>query len=161
MKNYKKALAISSSTIFLFLLFSIGARAAIVPCGSPSTASPEMCTLCHLILGIVNIVTFAFGIFVGVAILMIVVAGIMYIVSSGNTAMIESAKKLMKSALAGFALVLLAWLIVNYTLLLISAETDLGVNATNWYTFTCSTASNANSGSNPTNVGDNPAFGPR
>jgi hypothetical protein len=125
--------------IFTGLLLASPALAAIVPCGGPSTADTGMCTLCHLIVGIDNIFKYAFLIFVGIALVMMVVAGIMYITSAGNTGMMESAKKLMKNALAGFALVLLAWLIVNYTMILISAKSDLGVGATNWYTFTCNT----------------------
>ena len=150
-KNYKKILAVSLLASFLFTLFVFSAQAALVPCGKSTDTG--MCTLCHLIVGIVNVVAYAFLIFVGVALVMLVAAGIMYIISAGNTTMMESAKKLMKSALAGFALVLLAWLIINTTMLVISARTDLGVGATNWYTFTCNTTSSAGSGSGTTSGG--------
>jgi hypothetical protein len=141
--NKTKILAVFFFMTFLFLIFLPSTKAAslwkvVVPCGKK--ADNNMCTLCHLIVGINNIVFDAFLIFVGIALVMLVVAGIMYITSAGNTTMMESAKKLMKNVLAGFAIVLLAWLIVNYTMIILSAKTNLGVNeATNWYTFTCST----------------------
>lgn len=140
MKNYKKILAFCLSVSFFFLLFLPTALAqwrTIVPCGGHRTATTDFCKLCHLIVGIDNIIFDALLIFVGIALVMLVVAGIMYIVSAGNTTIMESSKKLMKSVLAGFALVLLAWLIVNYTMIIISTKTDLGVGATNWYTFNC------------------------
>jgi uncharacterized membrane protein YgcG len=165
-KKYKKTLAVCLFAVFLYLIFIplVYAWSGIVPCGGPSNDTTGMCTLCHLIVGIKKIFDYAFLIFVGVALLMLVVAGIMYIVSAGSTAMMESAKKLMKSVLAGFALVLLGWLIVNYTMIILSAHTNLGVTgATNWYTFTCNTTSNAvmpsNSGITPVGGGGNTTGG--
>jgi hypothetical protein len=148
MKNYKKILAVCFFAVFVFLIFLPSTKAAslwkvVVPCGKSTDTG--MRKLCHLIVGISNIVFDAFLIFVGVALVMMVVAGIMYIVSAGNTTMMESAKKLMKNVLAGFALVLLAWLIVNYTMIILSVKMpDLNVGATNWYTFTCNTTSSIN-----------------
>jgi|GEM_PF-679050 hypothetical protein len=133
--------------VFLLLLFGAfclsPAYAAIVPCGNGST-SP--CTLCHLITGFKNLVDWAKSIVLALAILGIVIGGILYIISSGSATMMSAAKSCITASAAGFAITMCAWLIVNAVMLAISAQTNLGVGATNWYTFSCSTASSALTG---------------
>ncbi|MFC1644419.1 pilin [Patescibacteria group bacterium] len=105
----------------------------LVPCGNEGTP----CTLCHLFVGINNILAWGRNILVSVAFLVIVVAGIMYITSAGNQQSMESAKGVLKRALTGFAVVLGAWLIVNIAMNLIATREGLGVNATSWSKFEC------------------------
>jgi hypothetical protein len=145
--------------IFLLVLISVLtfsalpliSHASLVPCGlrqdDPATDIDEsqMCTLCHLIIGIKGLVDYGFTIMVIVGIGMLVIAGVVYIVSAGNEGMMETAKSLMKNVLIGFALILGAWLIVTTMMLIMGTResTDeggvLGINATGWNTFTCST----------------------
>jgi len=119
----------------LAMLFPHISQAALVPCGN---AGQPMCKLCDLIVGIHTLVTYGFGIVVVVALTFIVVGAVIYIVSAGNTGMIEMAKSAMKDACIGIIIVLTAWLIITYSMQVLGAKTDLGIQATKgWSTFTC------------------------
>ena len=102
--------------------------AGIVPCGT--AANPAPCTLCHLIVGTYNLITWGRNILITVAIVAISIAGIMYIVSSGNEQMITIAKSFLSASLKGFALVLMAWFLVATTMWILSAKNDLGIAKT-------------------------------
>jgi hypothetical protein len=118
---------------FILLLFPVVAFAqGIVPCGN-SSQSP--CTLCHLIVGIFNLITWGRNILLIITIVGIFFAGILYMISSGSK-LAEQAKKLLTSSIVGFVLVLTAWLVVATIMWLISAKPDLGINKTgaNWQT---------------------------
>jgi hypothetical protein len=140
--------------ITIFLLFVglflplLSANAGVVPCGlneddtSLDGDQTVACTLCHLIVGIKNIIDFGLKILVTVAFVGIFIAGVMYIISAGSEEMMKRAKEFLKTSLTGFTLVLCAWLIVNIVMWVLSTNiTDMG--ATNWYTFTCNTQSSA------------------
>lgn len=138
--------------IVIFLLFIgiflpiFSAHAGLVPCGLNEGTPAEMapCTLCHLILGIFNIFSWFKTILITVAAVGIFIAGVMYIISSGDEEMMKRAKSFLSTSLIGFTIVLGAWLIVNSVMWILSAKTNLGVQgATNWYTFTCDTKSTA------------------
>ncbi len=116
--------------------FNVNAE-GLVPCGG---TGQSMCTLCHLIVGFKGIIDYGFKIMVIVAIVMVMVAGIVYIISAGNTGMMEMAKNLLQNALIGFAIILGAWLIINTVMWVLGTQEDLGVKATNWYTFECEPA---------------------
>lgn len=124
-------------------LFSSTVDASLVPCGKTSGTTKEMkpCTLCHLIVGIDRIIDWGFKILTFVAIAALVAAGIIYIISAGNEKLMETAKNFAKYTLAGFAIVLGAWLIVNYTMILLSKESDLGIGIISWSEFNCETDS--------------------
>ncbi len=129
--------------ISLSVLFSpLAVNAAIVPCGT--SEHPEVCTLCHFIVGIKNIIDWGMGVLTFVAIGAIVLAGIFYIISAGNQDMMTKAKNILIQTLTGFAVVLGAWLIVTYSMYIIGASNENGVMRTNgaWYEFTCDTISN-------------------
>jgi hypothetical protein len=118
----------------------------LVPCGrdcnNPNTANDETkpCRLCHLIVGIWNIIQYAWKIMVFVALTGLVIAGIMYIVSAGNEQMITAAKGFIKNILAGFAIVLVAYLIIYTTMSWIAVKPDRGINKTSWFSFECTDA---------------------
>jgi hypothetical protein len=115
----------------------------IVPCGGPT----DPCTICHLIIGISNLVNFGKNILVTLTIVGIFIAGIMYIVSAGSEKMITQAKAFFTASLVGFAITLAAWLIVNVTIFWIAnANPDLGVGVSSWNTFTCDKTSSALTG---------------
>jgi len=121
----------------------IVSREPIVPCG---TDSP--CTLCHFIVGIKKLVDYGIYLVTTMAFVGIFIGGAMYMISSGDSAMIESAKKFIGASVLGFALVLGAWLIVNIIFNILPIQ---GVYKTNWHTFSCSTVSTAGSGKNDVN----------
>lgn len=122
--------------------------AGIVPCGE-TTNSP--CTICHLIVGVSNIINYGMAIIVYVSLAAIVFAGILYVISSGNPSLTSKAKEFIISVLKGFSLVLMAWLVVNLTFWLFSAQENesgdysLGLESKTWYSFDCSTESSSTS----------------
>jgi hypothetical protein len=121
----------------------------LVPCGR-SSVGPGMCTLCHLFTGIQNILVFAFSILIVTALVIIFIAGIIYVISAGSEKMITMAKSLFKNGLAGFAIVLLAWLVVQTTMVVLSHRPNLGIEqAQNWWTFQCVLTRPASSSSSP------------
>ena len=142
-------------SLFFCLLFfgaisaaaKVNAASGLVPCGL-STNDP--CTLCHLIVGIQGLIQWGLGILIAISIVGISIAGVMYIVSSGDPTLIKKAKDFVTSVVIGFALMLGAWLIVNTTLWIFSTKEDgdtgdysLGLESKNWYTFDCSTVSSS------------------
>lgn len=138
MKALKKNLIVIS--ILLLLLLPMVSSAALVPCATEE--NPDMCTLCDLFSGIQKLIKFGAGIVVIVCVFIIVIGGIIYIVSSGDSGMMEKAKGAIKAAVVGFAIFLCAWLIVNAVFAILGARIS---NVTSrpwyWYEFNCSTSS--------------------
>lgn len=100
-----------TAVLFAFVaLVPLSAEAGLVPCGG--TGQPQ-CTLCHIVSSVAGLTTYIRDIMVFVALAVITAMGIMYIVSAGNDGMMSTAKKGIWAALAGIAIVLLAWVIVN------------------------------------------------
>jgi len=105
----------------------------LVPCSTSVDSTP--CTLCHLVVGFENIYKKFFLPLLFIAVIFfIVVAGVIYMVSSGNKALMDWAKKALTYSLTAFILFLCSWLIVNAIL------TALGYNKGTWWTFECDTA---------------------
>ena len=122
--------------LFVFSL-SIGSSAfaaqPLVPCGiGPGNSN---CTLCHLVLGFKNIYDYLLVLLLSATTLVVVVAGVMYMVSSGDKGMIDKAKSALTYALTAMILALTAWLIINATLSALGYK-----KAGSWSTFTCDTA---------------------
>lgn len=126
------------------------ADAALVPCGRSSGTAAEMspCTVCHLVVGAKNLMDWGLKVMTFFALAVIVAMAIMYIVSTGDQGMMGTAKSGITAALAGFAIMLSAWLIVS-TFLWIFGATIAGPGFTktaNSFEFTCSTVSSAGTG---------------
>jgi len=126
--SYTKKIATAA---WLAVMFPNISHATLVPCGN--TGQP-MCKLCDLIVGINTIVKYGFGIAVIVALTFIVVGAVMYIISAGNTGMIEMAKGAMKNAAIGIIIVFVAWVFINYVTIAVGATPDL---AAGWWKFKC------------------------
>jgi len=133
-------LFILTCLFFFSLVVSAGALALEIP-SNPSTLVPcglngaADCTLCHLIIGFQNIYNYIlFYVLFPATFLVIVVAGVMYMVSSGDKGMIEKAKSALTYALTAMILALTAWLIINATLSALGYK-----KVDNWYTFSCDT----------------------
>ncbi|MDY0302764.1 MAG: hypothetical protein RBR98_03140, partial [Candidatus Moranbacteria bacterium] len=118
----KKFFVILFFLFFLFLPdFSWAAKetGGLVPCAGDSIFE-NRCTLCDLMVGMKGIIDWGMKILVVVALVAIVAGGIMYIISAGNSGMMESAKTVIKQALWGVVIVLGAWVIVNTILWMIT-----------------------------------------
>ncbi len=112
---------------------SSGNSGGIVPCGGVNANSQnQACTICHLIEGIHNIVKFIMGLIVVTATVVIVVAGVMYIVSAGNPAMITMAKTAMKNALIGVIVVLTAFMMITFIANRMLGATSHGLGGRVW-----------------------------
>jgi len=137
-----------SATLFLMFAFSNLTQAAdLVSCGK-SNSEADRCTLCHLFIGIRDIIDWGKNILVVAAIVAIVAGAIMYIVSAGDGKMMESAKGIIKQAIWGVVIVLGAWVIINTTLFLITSKlydtggapgSEIFMGIANWSTFSCDT----------------------
>lgn len=142
----------------LALSFPLPTEAGIIPCGLTSpdpsinvTDDPSQgtskCTLCHLIVGINNIIVLLRNIMSAIAVAFIVAMAIIYITSSGDEGRMRFAKSGIAAALIGFAIILLAWVIVNFVLSI--KDTDgrsifnPNVIRTDWDSFQCTTTSQA------------------
>ena len=148
----KLKLAVFLLFIGVFLPF-FSAQAGLVPCGltnddtsTPNVNESQICTLCHLIIGIKGIIDFGLKLLITVAAVGIFIAGVLYIISSGNEEMMKRAKSFLSTSLSGFTITLAAWLIVNSIMWILSFNiSNLKVDtAVNWYTFTCNSQSSAN-----------------
>lgn len=148
--------------IFFFSFFVTAAlplsvSAAIVPCGrsgADATADEKKpCTICHLVVGGNRIIEWGLKVMTFVGLAVIVAMAILYIVSTGNEGMMKTAKGGITAALAGFAIMLAAWLIVNVTLNILAVkdthpEQDtkennplFGLRKNGAFSFTCDTTS--------------------
>lgn len=145
-------------SFFITAAFPFSANAAIVPCGrnenDPDTAIDETkpCTICHLVIGGKKVIDWGLKVMTYVAIAIIVAMAILYIVSTGNQGLMTTAKGGIMAALAGFAVMLGAWLIVRTTLRIIASDSSGNVNIpglvinSTGFGFTCDTTSLAGTG---------------
>jgi len=112
----------------------------IIKCGRPGQ---NMCTLCDLISGFNNIIQYLMKIAIGMALLAISIGGVMYVVSAGDSGLIDSAKSVMKNAAIGFVIIFAAFLIINTTIEYLGTKTDAAGNLTfgfhivSWGHFDC------------------------
>ena len=110
MTNFLK---ISAVSFFLFGLVRVNsACAALVPCGTE--ADPEACTLCHLwelISEIINFISFSLAI--PVAVLLFVIAGILFVVSGGNEQRTGLARTIFTNTIIGLVIIFCSWLLID------------------------------------------------
>lgn len=132
----------------------------LVPCGqtsddgATSIREDAPCTLCHLVVGGKGIIDYGLGLMTYAAIAVIVAMAILYIVSTGNQGLMETAKKGIFAALIGFGVMLGAWLLVNTMLRLLSVNTIEGLQRDrSMFGFTCSLQSQAGTASGVTTPG--------
>lgn len=110
-------------------------NSGIIQCGRPGQ---HMCTLCDIIRGMNIIIQYIMKIAIGIALLAIAIGGILYVVSAGDSGMMDMAKKAITNALIGFVIIFGSYLIVNTTIVYLGTRSDLGIRA-EWGTFDCNT----------------------
>ena len=129
------SLLILAAIIAIFLSPTMASARGLVPCGGESE---PRCDLCYLIVGFRNIVVDIFlSLLAWVSLAGIAISGLMYVISAGSEKMITQAKGFLKASLIGFAVVLTAWLMVNVTMRVLAARSDLGIAVTGWNDFSC------------------------
>jgi len=112
-----------------------GSQGGLIPCGryvdDPKTSydEREACETKHLFLLIKIILDFLLWRLVPIIIVLLVAAiGLMYYLSFGMAEMISKAREALKAAIIGYAILLLAWFIINWILIM------FGVTI-NWWIF--------------------------
>ncbi len=100
----------------------------IVPCGD---AGEPKCDVCHFILLGFNIITFFRNILIVACIVIITIAGVIYIVSAGNQAMITKAKDALKYALLGVLIILVGWVVVTFVIRSVALDENGATPAAN------------------------------
>lgn|GEM_PF-1260938 len=119
---------------------SVDPNSGIVSCGRPGQ---DMCTICDLIKGMNIVIQYLMKIAIGMALLAMGIGGVMYIVSAGDSGLIDKAKSTMKNAAVGFVIIFAGFLIINTTINYIGAkknaagEATFGMNITSWGNFDC------------------------
>lgn len=136
-------------SLFTSVLWSVPSPAealSVIPCGrnEDDSSTPEnekdKCTLCHIVVGVNNIVIIIRNLMSAFAVVVVVAMAIVYITSGGDAGQMELAKKGITAALIGFAIVLLAWLAVNFVFTLPLFNNN-GLVKADWQKLKCDTAS--------------------
>lgn len=111
------------------------ATGGLVPCGKDTGTDEKKdsaCTICNFIDGIHEIIKFIVSLIAATATVVIVVAGIMYIISAGNPAMTSIAKTAMKNALIGVIVVLTAFMMITFVANRMLGATGNGLGGSAW-----------------------------
>ena len=152
MTKANKYLSLAISSFCLVVLFGVCANCyadtppppttgGLVPCGrdfndlATSWDDTADCQLCHLIILANNVIDFLTKIVAIVAVLALVIGGLIYMKSSGNTSLMLSAKQNFNKILYGFVVIFIAWVAVSVAMVLFGF-TDPSEDG-NWAIFTC------------------------
>jgi type IV secretory pathway VirB2 component (pilin) len=134
--NNKKL--VSEFFLVFALLFLAGQALAIctgplVPCGQEGNP----CQFCHLFVLFDNIIKFVLTCFAPiVAVLMIVIAGLLFIFSSGRPEIFAQAKSIITAVVIGLVIIFIAWLLVNLFFSVIGVESWTGLQS-GWFKINC------------------------
>ena len=122
---------------------NINSCGGIIPCGrhgnDPVTPWDDSapCTFCHLVLLMQLLIEFLLKLAAVVSILVIVYAGLRYMLAAGDTSGMQTAKTALRYALTGFAVVFISWALVS-TILTMLGYID-PITGT-WYAVDCGIA---------------------
>ncbi|MBL7085725.1 MAG: hypothetical protein ISS28_01315 [Candidatus Cloacimonetes bacterium] len=102
------------------------------------------CQFCHFFVMLKGIIDFFLlpptGIIFLIAVLMLVVAGVMFliahIINPGNPELVSQAQKVLTSVIAGLAIIFCAWIFVNTFFLFIGVSNWTGLKG-GWFTIEC------------------------
>lgn len=120
MKNFSKTVRGTFYIVTLYLLgiaTALPASAQLVNCGTQVDANGVPTSVCGYsdLFGVIDktIQTVIFDIGIPVVVGLIIYGGILIMISAGNTSKVEKGKNIIKSAVVGLVIALLAWLIVQ------------------------------------------------
>lgn len=111
----KSKIKIITASLVLSLFFANTASAALVICGK-STDPKTGCTPDQLVNQVVSIVNFLINSATLLAIAYVFYGGILMVLARGNPAKFGAAKDTMSHAIQGLIIVLIAYMIVNFTI---------------------------------------------
>jgi hypothetical protein len=112
--------------------------AGLVPCGVGSDlTTATQCEACNLVQLVQNVISFAIGISIPIAVALFAYAGFLYFTSGASPENQSKAKKIFKPLFLGFLLILGAWLIIN-TILFTILDRNQYPNSS-WFKVDCTT----------------------
>ncbi len=107
------------SLLLLFLSFGYAQAQGLVPdCGGKATE----CGLSDFVLLINNIIKFTVKLVISVSVIVFAWAGFKYLTNRGDTGKVKEAHGIFMKVIVGLLIVLLAWLIVNTILKLLTGK---------------------------------------
>ena len=121
-----------ASFLFLFLTPSFTQAAGLVPCGGEGQKGCEFCDFFVLINNLVRFVMFT--IVPAVAVLMMIIAGVMFFFAGAEPGALNKAKGAILGVAIGLLLIFSAWIIVNTIL---SQFGIVDSSLLNWYKPSC------------------------
>lgn len=113
----------------------------LVPCGrdwndlSTPWNETQDCNMCHLVILVYSIINFLMGLVVLISVLALIVAGLIYVKTGGDSSLITAAKQNVNKILYGFVIVFVAWAIINLVMILLGFNDPIGDGS--WKIFNC------------------------
>lgn len=92
------------------------------------------CGICSLLETISNVYNFFLAVSFAVAVLVLVIAGVNYLLNGGDRNKIQKSLYILKSGIIGFTLIILGWVIIQSVVKTVGYE-----NAGGWWQFQCAT----------------------
>lgn len=114
LRKYVAALLLAAGIMAAYVAFAPAAGALDIPCQSDNAKQCEILKGGDLTKNIWGIVSFALGILGGIAIIVIIVAGLMYTISSGDSGKVAAAKNTIIYAVVGLVVAMLAVVIISF-----------------------------------------------
>ena len=94
-------------------------------CKNENVARTSTCSTCgfedFVVLG-VNIANIILGISGSIALLFFVYGGILWIISSGSSTMVDKGRKAIISSVIGLAIIFSSWMIINFTIATLTSQ---------------------------------------
>jgi len=113
----------------------------LVPCGrewndlNTPWNDKAPCNFCHLVILASLIINFLMELVILISILALVVAGLIYVKTGGDSSLITAAKQNVNKILYGFVIVFIAWAIINLIMILLGFNDPIGDGS--WKIFSC------------------------
>lgn len=121
---------------YIFLAICIAAAMALLVAAQPALAQPlvpcgddpaKPCQFCHIFVLVWNIVDFLmWQVAPPLAVLLFVVAGVLLLMSGANPGLRNQGKSMILGAIIGFAIALLAWLVINTIIIALTGSASFG-----------------------------------
>ena len=114
LRRYLTSLLVVVGITAGFVAFAPGVDALDIECQSDNAGQCDMLKGGDLKKGIWPIISFVLGILGGIAVIVIIIAGIMYAISSGDSSRITMAKNMIMYAVVGLIVAMLAAVIISF-----------------------------------------------
>lgn len=111
--------------IFVLAAFLPGVTrgAGLVPCGGPD--QPD-CQFCHVAELVDNVFAWVAAVFTIVLVILIMVAGLRLVTSTGNVEAATVARRILASAIGGYLIILLVWTALNFGFRVLIGGEEIG-----------------------------------